>query len=117
MRPTPTFALLALLLAGLLAAVPLPSQAREITVIAKEFQFDPSTITLKKGEQVTVLFKDKGTLSHNFTVPGLRVKTETIQSGQSEKLRFIAAKAGAYTYLCTVPGHEEAGMKGTLTVR
>ncbi len=43
--------------------------------------------------------------------------TPLIQPGQTTKLAVTFAKAGSYSYLCTVPGHAEAGMKGTFTVR
>jgi uncharacterized cupredoxin-like copper-binding protein len=39
-----------------------------------------------------------------------------IQPGQTTKLA-VTLKKGSYPYLCTVPGHAEAGMKGTFTVR
>ena len=38
--------------------------------------------------------------------------------GQGGHVEFKAdVKAGKYVYLCTVPGHEEGGMKGELTVK
>jgi uncharacterized cupredoxin-like copper-binding protein len=39
-----------------------------------------------------------------------------IQPGTTAKL-VVTFKKGKYPYLCTVPGHAEAGMKGVLTVR
>ena len=38
--------------------------------------------------------------------------------GQGGTSMFTAAlKAGTFTFVCTVPGHEEGGMKGELTVK
>ena len=41
--------------------------------------------------------------------------TPLIQPGQTAKITVTLAK-GSYPYLCTVPGHAEAGMKGVFTV-
>ncbi|MBH0229175.1 plastocyanin/azurin family copper-binding protein [Halobacillus yeomjeoni] len=38
------------------------------------------------------------------------------KSGQTVKLKFIPSEVGEYEFVCTVPGHEEAGMTGTFTV-
>jgi uncharacterized cupredoxin-like copper-binding protein len=40
-----------------------------------------------------------------------------LNPGENETVTFTAPAAGTYTYLCTVPGHYAAGMKGTLTVQ
>ena len=40
-----------------------------------------------------------------------------IQPGKSAKLAVTFKKAGKFSYLCTVPGHAAAGMKGVFTVR
>jgi uncharacterized cupredoxin-like copper-binding protein len=39
-----------------------------------------------------------------------------INPGQTAKLTVTFAKKGSYPYLCTVPGHASAGMKGVLRV-
>jgi uncharacterized cupredoxin-like copper-binding protein len=75
-------------------------------------------ITLSKktiGKGVTT-FKvtNKGSLSHDFKIAGR--KTRMLSNGKSATLRTILKK-GKYAYLCTVPGHAAAGMKGTLTVK
>jgi len=51
---------------------------------------------------------------HDLAIEG-KGETEKIAKGQSSfKADFTP---GTYTYLCTIPGHAEAGMKGTLTVK
>jgi uncharacterized cupredoxin-like copper-binding protein len=64
----------------------------------------------------TVIFKvvDRGALSHDFKIHGK--KTKLLSPGKSTTLRVVFKKAGRYPYLCTVPGHAAAGMKGVLRV-
>ena len=57
---------------------------------------------------------NKGALSHDFKISGR--KTRMLSTGKSATLRTILKK-GKYAFLCTVPGHAAAGMKGTLTVK
>jgi plastocyanin len=87
------------------------------TVSMKEYEFDPSDVTADKGSTVTV--ENKGNIAHNLTVEKRSKKvagTSTFLGGKSEKLTVDVAP-GKYTMLCTVPGHEQLGMKGTFTVK
>jgi len=52
---------------------------------------------------------------HNFKIDGK--KTPLLQPGKSAALVVTFKKPGKYSYLCTVPGHAAAGMKGVFTVR
>ena len=64
---------------------------------------------------MTFTFTNIGHVAHDFKIDGK--VTPLIQPGQTTKLAVTFTKAGTYPYLCTVPGHAEAGMKGSFTVR
>ena len=63
---------------------------------------------------VTFTLVNKGHLSHDFKINGK--KSTLLGPGKTTKFTVSFAKAGKYPYICTVPGHSAAGMKGTLTV-
>jgi uncharacterized cupredoxin-like copper-binding protein len=79
-----------------------------------EFHFTLSKKTVAKG---TVVFKvaNKGSVSHDFKIAGKT--TPSIGAGKASTLKVIFKKGGKYPFLCTLPGHADAGMKGTLTVK
>lgn len=98
---------------------PIPTSKSETVKIAlegNEFAFTPATITVKKGQPVELTFKNVGKFPHNFSISDLSVQTKTIQPGQSDVVTFTPDKTGSFTYTCTVPGHADKGMKGTLIV-
>jgi uncharacterized cupredoxin-like copper-binding protein len=78
-----------------------------------EFKILLSKKTVGKGV-TTFKVTNKGKLSHDFKIAGR--KTRMLSNGKSATLRTILKK-GKYAYLCTVPGHAAAGMKGVLTVK
>jgi plastocyanin len=93
---------------------------------AVAFEADPSgglaytsdTATAKAGK-VTIDFTNPQPLTHDVAIEdagGKTVgKTELIAEGSDSAV--VDLKPGEYTYFCTVPGHREAGMEGTLTVK
>ncbi len=93
------------------------SNAMSVTVTATEFKFDPATITASAGQSVNVTFKNAGTVQHTFVIKEANNFKLTADPGQTVTGTFTAPAAGTYTYFCDVPGHEDAGMKGTLTVK
>jgi len=102
---------------GLAAVLASPAAAEKtVTVVGKEFKFEPDTIELEAGETLVIEFKNQGALSHNLTFKKMDADTGTIQTDGTETIR-VQPDAGTYTFVCTVPGHEAAGMTGTLTVK
>jgi plastocyanin len=83
-----------------------------------ELAYTTDTATAKTG-QVTVDFKNPQALTHDVQIEDAQGKdvggTELIASGEDSTT--VDLKPGTYTYFCSVPGHREAGMEGTLTVK
>jgi plastocyanin len=93
------------------------AQVQKVTVVGTEYAFNPSTFTLKKGQPAEITFKNMGAFPHNLTIADLNLKTKTIQPGEEDTIQFTPDKTGQFEFLCTVPGHADKGMKGTLTVQ
>jgi uncharacterized cupredoxin-like copper-binding protein len=105
-----------------LAFVPLGSahadksaSATTIEVKGGEFFFRLASKTLEKPGRVKFVFKNVGYVPHDFSIGG--TKTPLIQPGKTTTLAITFKKKGKFAYLCTVPGHAQAGMKGVFTVR
>ena len=79
-----------------------------MTVTATEFHFKLSKPSVPHGS-ITFTVVNKGQLGHDFKIGGK--KTPVIKPGKSAKLT-VTLKTGKVAYLCTVPGHAAAGMKG-----
>lgn len=88
--------------------------AREIEVSGKDLRFSPEKLEVKAGEDVTIVFT-AADVTHDFTVEGTDVHVGA-EGGQTAKGGLRIDEPGTYTYVCTVPGHEQAGMRGALTV-
>ena len=56
-----------------------------------------------------------GGIPHNLHIDGMQ--TPNVDPGGSAKLTVTFTKPGKYAYLCTLPGHAAAGMKGVLIVK
>ena len=89
------------------------------------FEADPSgglayttTEATTKPGKVTIEFDNPQSLTHDVAIEDSNEKevgaTELIASGSDSTV--VNLKPGTYTFFCSVPGHREAGMEGTLTV-
>lgn len=88
----------------------------ELAADETELLFDKEELSAKAGK-VTIDFNNPSAIPHNVVIEengkelaGFEPITEGEESVSAE------LEAGSYEYICSVPGHAEAGMKGTLTV-
>lgn len=93
---------------------PVAEGARRIDVNATSFAYDPDEITVDTGEDVAIVLTSDDLL-HDFVIDELDVHVAADRDETAEEAS-EPATAGEYTYYCTVAGHREAGMEGTLVV-
>ena len=89
--------------------------SKTVQVKGGEFFFRLSTKSISRPGKVTFVFKNVGHIAHDFKINGK--VTPLLQPGRTAKLVVTFKKKGKFHYLCTVPGHAEAGMRGVFTVR
>jgi plastocyanin len=93
------------------------SETLQLAASSTAIAFDKTELTSKPGK-VTIDFDNPAALEHNVAIEqdGKQIAvSETLAKGKTSVTADLAA--GTYTFLCTVPGHAEAGMQGVLTVR
>ena len=86
-----------------------------VTIEGVDIDWNPNEVTIPADTDVTVRVPNNGVIVHTFVVEALGIKLE-IAPGETKEV-VINAPAGTYEFICDVPGHEPAGMVGTLTVQ
>lgn len=98
---------------------PVLSAETAVRITAGEFFFVPREVAASPGA-VTVVVRNEGAIEHNVVLAGTGGKSvaevAVIEPGQTAEIK-TAIHEGTYTIYCSLPGHREAGMVATLTVR
>ncbi|WP_199616290.1 cupredoxin domain-containing protein [Paenibacillus alkalitolerans] len=92
-----------------------PHNGIELNITASDFAFSPNTLKLKAGTPYLITFYNNGSVEHDFAVSALDIHIHAMP-GESVQSSVTIAEPGVYRVKCTLPGHEEAGMFGTITV-
>ena len=116
-----------------------PQTGTEINVTATDFAYAPSSITIPAGEPVTLKLTNNGAVEHDYVIEKINVTdvsaSESMpaehhqmgdmpeydlhfyaKAGETATLQFTALEPGTYEVFCSIKGHKEAGMIGTLVV-
>jgi plastocyanin len=96
------------------ASTPVAADARRIEVDATSFEFVADEITVAAGEDVAIVLSSSDVL-HDFTIDEIDVHVAA-DRGETAEGGLRADEPGVFTYYCSVAGHREAGMEGTLVV-
>lgn len=79
-------------------------------------QFVEAPATAKAGE-VTIALENSAGLIHNVTFEGLNGDKPVVEISKGIKVDKVDLQPGTVTYYCSIPGHRQGGMEGTLTVQ
>ncbi len=96
---------------------PVNAGSVEFNLTAEKFRFNPSIITVKHGQKVTLNLKSLD-VTHGFSLPEFGVEAE-ILPGELKSVSFIATRKGNYPFICNVicgAAHNHASMIGNLIV-
>lgn len=106
------------------------------TVVMSDFAFNPPNPVFRQGVPYKLVIENRGTQKHYFTAGGFfkAIATRKLQSnidgevkapyfhaievysGRSLDLYFVPVQRGVYELTCTIEGHIDLGMKGTLRI-
>lgn len=85
----------------------------------KDGQRNP-VLKVKVGDvvKITLIKEDMDGIEHDLAIVGIdaHISGHVKERGESAYLIFKAEKPGEYKYICTIPGHREAGMEGLLII-
>ena len=120
--PMGTSAAIVAVLALVLAAVALVVRGGDdelatggaVSVELTEFAITPATMQVPAGGSLRVT--NAGATAHNMTVRDTDIATAELAAGDTEDLDLSSLEPGEYEIYCSIPGHAESGMTGTLTI-
>lgn len=96
-------------------ATPVPASQpvdREIKITARNFQFDPARVTVKRGETVKFVIVNQDAVAHNFVSQDGNIAYAFLPANATQSVVWVAQEKGTYTALCTF----HAGMQMQVSV-
>lgn len=109
------FLLSLILFLALLPAACARAQTNTVTLKLEAMRFDQSEVQVKAGQPVTLRIINKDGYAHAFDMDEFDIHTP-LAANETLDVVFTPDKPGRYTFYCGSPGHQAAGMAGTLIV-
>ena len=97
------------------AAVVPSNLSTNVAISATEFKFAPISVNVPVGQKVTFTFSNGGVVDHDFTIDTVGFSLSA-KPGETVTGEFTFDKPGTLAFFCSIAGHKEAGMLGTLAV-
>jgi uncharacterized cupredoxin-like copper-binding protein len=94
--------------------------AHRVTVtVGDSMQFAPAALVVRAGQPGELTLRNGGGTPHDVTLARAASGPVTIEAlaGQTARGAFTIETPGTYAFVCTVPGHAAAGMRGTITAQ
>jgi uncharacterized cupredoxin-like copper-binding protein len=89
----------------------------EVRIVSTEFRFSPAAVSVDAGRAVMLVLDNSGAeTEHGLFLPAFGFRLQA-SAGEIARTTFVFDKPGKYEFECDLPGHREAGMKGTLIVQ
>jgi uncharacterized cupredoxin-like copper-binding protein len=111
------------------------ADAQQLTVtVGDSLSFDRPTLIVEAGRPVVVTVRNQSMTEHDFVIPSMPAQDVVVrfEGGHSHgdgtaivghpqtkgevRVQFTPTEPGTYEFYCSLPGHREAGMTGTVTV-
>jgi plastocyanin len=106
---------LAVMGAGCTGPAPAP-QNRSFSLNEYDFNFSVKTIEVNQNDVLTINVTNNGTMAHDFTIGAPYSINQAVPVGTTQTIHLTASTKGSFEYVCSIAGHKELGMVGTLKV-
>ncbi len=91
-------------------------EIKEFSITAKQWEFNPSVITVNKGDKVKLTITSVD-VAHGFAISDFNIN-ERLEPRQTTNIEFVADKSGEFTFFCSVQcGSGHSSMRGQLIVK
>jgi plastocyanin len=106
----------AVVVVGPAAAQPASTSIVKLSAVSNGLAYNKKVLRAKAGK-IKIVFTNLSMLQHN-----VRIESGETELGGTKKITkgtttaYVTLKKGTYNFYCSVPGHEDAGMKGKLIV-
>jgi plastocyanin len=89
---------------------------RLTVLVSNEMRFSPSRIVVKPGQPIELTVRSIGLMPHDFFLTaGVDEPVKiAVDGGGTTTAMFTLDRPGTYTFICSVPGHKDGGMHGTI---
>jgi len=91
------------------------SVAGELAVTAVDLGFEPGELTVDQPGRYVVTVRNDGAIPHDITFPD-GTTTGQVVAGETKSVE-VDVPAQGTSFLCSIPGHADAGMRGTISVK
>jgi uncharacterized cupredoxin-like copper-binding protein len=89
--------------------------AQRVTVTATDaMRFEPASLAVRAGQPAELTLRNDGQIPHDFTLTeGAARPVKVVAAGrQTVTATFTISRLGSYRFICSQPGHAEAGQVG-----
>lgn len=110
------------------------TENQEILISATDFSYGPNSLKVNSQQTVTLKLVNEGEVEHDLEIAGLTAeilkskgghehhyKQKPVihlhaKAGEEAEITFKPLATGQFSFHCTIPGHKEAGMTGTVKI-